>query len=504
MAQTPWQDLIPYYVARSLPAPQMQAFEAQLARDNDLRQDVDEWRRIAAVVWREGDAAARHLPPLSPEIYKQLQYRNGAQPMTSTVPLPAPRVRQISMGRMNGSPLMFVAGFLVVFLCGGIFLMSAMRRLQPEVLTTAVANSTDQGGFGGPMSLSTATPCAMPFGENVPGCLTATPSYTPTDSTWTPNPRATSTPVIVRPLATLTPRLPLKPTITPIGLMARSTINPFMYSLTLTTIAVYGTTTPWPDYQCVATNTSGDVLPLYARAEGSEAVDYWAPGASLPVSTSMYGYWIQLGYGKWSSTNGVTLSGPCDSLPQPTATIYFEVTATDQCTVTNTTQSQVPLYASADAQAQIVNYLPIGAIDWVIAQSSNGWYELYFTGQLGWLRPEGLTFQGNCSFVPLATSTSLPTLTWTPGPTSVPLQTVFNPPLRAVPVMQTVFYTVPDTGSAILQTVDGGTEWNTVGIAVINGTEWVSVFTWEGKQGWIQRSMVNIVDPTVPTATSGS
>jgi hypothetical protein len=502
MAQTSWQDLIPYYVARSLPPPQMQAFEAQLARDTDLRQEVDEWRRIAAVVWREADTAARHLPPLSPEIYKQLQYRNGAKPVNPTgVPVPGPRIRHTSFGRVNGSPLMFVAGFIVVFLCGGIMLMSAMRQLRPEVITTASPNGTESG-FGVAMGISAtpaATECMVGFMTNVPGCISMTPSITPLAETWTPNPRATSTPVIVRPIATFTPRPPSLPTMTPQNLMPQPTTDPFMVSLTQTTIAVYSISTVWPDYQCAATNVSGEVLPIYARAEYGEVIDYWQPGTSFPVTAAMYGFWVQLGYAKWVPTNGVSLTGPCDEMPEPTATI--QTTGEDLCTVQNTTQNPLPLYSSADAQSQIANYLLVGESEWVIAQSSTGWYEVYHNSQTGWFRPEGLTFQGNCSFVPLASPTNLPAETWTPGPTSVPLQSFFNSTTRAVPVAQTNFYTIPDRGGPILHTVDGGTEWRAIGVTVVGGTEWVSIITWEGAQAWIERSLVTIVDTSIPTPT---
>lgn len=451
---------------------------------------------------RPSSAAARHLPPLSPEIYKKLQYRNGAQPVNPTnMSLPAPRVRQMSLARVNGSPLMFVAGFLVVFLCGGIVLFSAARQLQPTVLTTAVANSTDQGEFGGPMGLTmTATTCRVGLGTNVPGCISATAPAVSTDSTWTPIPRGTSTPVLARPIATTTPRPPFVGTMTSsTGMTGQN--DAFNSSLTQTMIAVYSTATVWPDYMCVATNTSGTVVAMYAQANDSQVVDYWGPGSSRPVNAAMYGLWVQVFYGKWVMTNGVTLTGPCNEVPQPTATIEYQSTATDQCTVTNTLQSPLALYASADLQTEIVGYFPMGATQWVITQTNTGWYELYDNGRLAWFRAEGLTFQGNCSFVPLVTPTATPTQTWTPGPTSVPLQTIFSVPMRAITTINTVFYTVPDTGSAVLQSVSSQSEWQAVGIAIMSGTEWVSIITWEGKQAWIARSLVNLVDPSIPTPT---
>lgn len=501
MAQTPWQDLIPYYVARTLPPPQMQAFEAQLARDHDLRQEVEEWRRIAAGVWREADAAARHLPPLSPEIYQKLQYRNGAKPTNPTsVPTVAPRVRHTSFGRVNGSPLTLVAGFLAVFLCGGVLLMSVIRQGQPEVLSTAVANSTDQGGFGGPMnptSTPVATQCMVGLGTNVPGCISATAPSTPIDETWTPNPRGTPTPVVVRPVATITP--PPLPTRIPQNLMPQATLDPVSASLTQTMIAVYSVSTVWPDYQCVATNSSGEILPVYARADYSEVVDYWAPGTSLPVSAAMYGFWVQVSYGKWVPTNGVTLTGPCDEMPQPTPT--SDSSSGDMCTITNTTSNPVPIYPSADGQAQVGAYLDVGVTEWVIAQTNSGWYEIEYNGYWGWIRPEGLTFGGNCSFVPLPSATSTPLATWTPGPTAVPLQIFYNATTRAIPRSQTVFYVIPDRGGPVLQSVDGGSYWRANGVANVGGTEWVSITTWEGAQAWIERSLVEVVDTSIPTPT---
>ncbi|GEM_PF-1872495 len=487
MTQTPWQDLIPYYVARSLPPAQMQAFEAQLAHDSHLRQELEDWRRIAAAVWREADAAARHLPPLSPEIYKQLQYRNGAQPVNPTAMPLTPRVRQMALGRLNSSPLMFVAGFLVVFLCGGALLLSAIRQIRPEIITTAVAMATD--GLGAPMSPFTPTPgptqCVIPAGSTRPGCVTATPSYTPTDSTWTPIPRASSTPIIVRPLPTMTPRSGSLPTITPVRLL------PTQPPANLQPTQVVDMTV------CTITNSTGQSISTYAYADYSAPVISSLGQAPTIVLTRTQG-WVEIGYAVWVPIKGMILQGPCDAIPLPSPT-----NAAYDCTVVNSGSAPLPLSQEPDVQSPIVTSLPAGESTVIVAGTVTGWYEIYYNGRSGWFPPttNGVTFVGNCSSILEPSPTFVPTYTPTPVMTDVPLQSLYSDTMRAVPRQDTVFYTSPDRGSPTLIPVGAATYWFAVGTTSSAGTEWVSVRTGDGQSGWIEKSLVDIVDMSIPTTT---
>ncbi len=67
-----WQDLIPYYVARTLPRAREVALEKHLAGCVTCRHAVEEWQRVAGIVQHDAQTWARQAVPLDPQIRARL------------------------------------------------------------------------------------------------------------------------------------------------------------------------------------------------------------------------------------------------------------------------------------------------------------------------------------------------------------------------------------------------------------------------------------------------
>ncbi len=89
MSHKSWEDLIPFYVAQTLPLSDAAALERHLAHCPDCRQSVDEWRAIAATVRAEANRRASRLPPLSPRVSATPQAisANGAGQAVHVLPV---------------------------------------------------------------------------------------------------------------------------------------------------------------------------------------------------------------------------------------------------------------------------------------------------------------------------------------------------------------------------------------------------------------------------------
>ena len=77
----PWEDLIPFYVAKTLSSKETVALESHIADCIECRHQVEEWSSIAAAVWQTSSEEARGLPPLSNHIVKAVQSTGQSVPV---------------------------------------------------------------------------------------------------------------------------------------------------------------------------------------------------------------------------------------------------------------------------------------------------------------------------------------------------------------------------------------------------------------------------------------
>ena len=128
-----WHDLIPYYVAGTLPEDERDALAAHLLTCDECREAVDEWRLIADATVLQANARERSLPPLRPlpnvnSRFRQHAKKKGEIEMISDVMVrPVPNLRPV---------MLVMTALLLIF--GGYFFFTLLpdgsQPLQLELL----------------------------------------------------------------------------------------------------------------------------------------------------------------------------------------------------------------------------------------------------------------------------------------------------------------------------------------------------------------------------------
>ncbi len=179
-----WEDLIPFYIAQTLPRQEAAALEQHLAGCDMCRRSMDEWRTIATAVRTQAVSHLRDLPPLSLPVA-------GGRPQTQ-------QTRPDFWRWMT--PLALMAASIAVVIGLGLIALIVSRSLRPieegaetrvVVLVTNTPNIADD-------------PTAM-FFSTLPTTPTFTVTPLPPTLTSTQRPPA-QTPVIVAPT-----RIPFTP-----------------------------------------------------------------------------------------------------------------------------------------------------------------------------------------------------------------------------------------------------------------------------------------------------
>lgn len=163
-----WEDLIPFYIAQTLPRQEAAALEQHLAGCDVCRRSMDEWRAIATAVRTQAASQLRDLPPLMLPLSRAA---SGRRP-----------VRRDPWRWMT--PVSLVAAALAVVVGMGLIMLIVSRSLRPleEPPQTSVAvlmTNTPQP------TTPSSNPTAMVF-STLPPMIT--PSPMPILPTWTPRP----------------------------------------------------------------------------------------------------------------------------------------------------------------------------------------------------------------------------------------------------------------------------------------------------------------------------
>lgn len=329
-----WSELIPYYVAGTLPRVKVVALEQHLAVCGTCRHDLDEWRAVARLVWSEADRWAEGCPPLAQAVRAAPRFSaNGHQTESPLSDLTLRQPRPIRSRRPQLS--LTLAAALIVLVAASILIYAA-RQGDDEPETASI-------------------PLTVP-GRTAQAAL---PTLTPGPSrTGTPSP-ATATPPadlgIVSPGGTLSATPSARPPVT--------TRNPNGLA---------------PGGICTAASITGDYVPYYDAPDlSAPVIGYLAPGDYRPVGAHVGRAWYYLlpteTYGPgWIGASLTKLYGPCD----PLAAVTITPSPTTYVTPT-------PLYGYgfngyALRTTGQVGSIPAGTDVWV----SYTWYdgETYFYG----------------------------------------------------------------------------------------------------------------------------
>lgn len=222
-----WEELIPFYVAGTLPKNETIRLENHLARCAQCTKAVEEWRAIAGAVRDNAAAQMRALPPLSRGVI-QTARRQAAV-------IDYENVSRLATRRVN-TPITLVAAVFTVLLFGGLLALFIARTLHRDsegvaLVPTSSAAATEGTFIDG--TLAEGTPSLIPqiiviepTDTPVPTKGKASPTLAPTEAPdqlptavqpptlIEPNPTQQIFPTFVLPTSTPTviPTQPLPPT----------------------------------------------------------------------------------------------------------------------------------------------------------------------------------------------------------------------------------------------------------------------------------------------------
>lgn len=470
--QDKWQDLIPYYIAGSLPDEDKRALEAYL-RDcgAPCEHELADWRQIASGTWQVAQAAVQTLPPLSArvraEVAKDPQTLRGGQNQqkiitpdvfreprdvlsTGTAPV---YTRQMAQTRRANNakriPLTLAAVFVTVLIFGGLIL----SQLKPDSAEQDVIELTEAGDGNGTSIAVAAQPSLQP--EATTGIL-ATPER--------PQPSATST---------------ITPSSTPLG--ASNTPNPGTESLLF--VASEG---------CSIQNNSGGALTTYRNASfEAQRVGLMQEGDTAQVLIATSDGWFELYYGNWVNGASLTLNGDCSGLITPTPTqIGDGKPSTDDggqssCKLRNDSSEFVTLYQWPSFDSAINGRLTPGEEVSIYLNNSTGWYQVFYAQ---WVFGEQVTLTGDCTQLWTPTATIPPIVTSTP----LPPPSASNP-IAVVSVANASINSLPGLTGFFIQSFPQNASLRIIASNGNPGDTWYLVQFDEGRTGWIQSTQVQVL-----------
>lgn len=330
------QDMIPFYVAGTLPQAEARALEQHLADCAMCRRALEEWRVIGGAVRAEAEDWAQRLPPLGPEVRRRLN--RGSQATLPLHPVAAQRVPTRAQRAAFGVPATLVAA-MVMILVGAIWIIALSRgegtlqvasdftgtptpTLTPQIAPTESATPI-------PQPTTSATDAPQPTNTLfIPTLPPIQPSETPiilftrvpplpvqpseTPPPLPPTPFSSPDPTLAPPLLPFsTPPLPL-PTSTPGIQMLAPTEAPLPAAGRCTVVNHTGQRVdalagPYPGMQAVF-----GLFPNEQRAAILRSDNGWYLLETQNPDGSLSQGWV----------TGLPTTGPCDQLPVIPASLY--------------------------------------------------------------------------------------------------------------------------------------------------------------------------------------
>jgi hypothetical protein len=364
-----WEELIPFYIANTLPPKQARALESHLASCEMCRQSVEQWRAIAGAVKEEATSQARGLPPLSPQIRHTIATQR-----------PRPDAAVFKPQRRSWQPTyVAVAAAAAILIAAGVLavLMTGANHGPTRQGSSIASLFTPTGTRGTPQPTAQSSATHATQGNDL-GIVTPTTIFINTPLP-TPTPPATVTPVRLQPS-------PQPPTEIPTTSASFSSTN-----LTLSS--------------CTVVSTGGGAVAAMNWPDiNSGLAGYLQPNVHQPAIVVAGGGWYEIylpdaGTIGWVSDTNVTLEGDCSSLPDPSPT--YTVEQSGQCTVATASGTNVNVYAGPGTSYAIL--ISFGRDDRPVASdtSDNNWYRIsYWVGGslwTGWVPAGDIYTMGDCT-----------------------------------------------------------------------------------------------------------
>ncbi len=413
-----WQELIPYYVAGTLPASDAAFLEQHLAMCDLCRTSLAEWRLIGEVVRAEAESWARQLPPLSPRVRNSLHQRpaspspNGfsKHPSAAAHAPAGPYYPSVARQRRRNQPWLaatLIAAALTVVLFGGVMLYVISRNLSSQNQTTTPN--------GMAVNLWNSPNPTQAVGASVP----ATPTQTA---------QVTRTPTPIRAVPTRPPARSALPTASP---QTRAAATSALWL------------TPPPD-RCSVSSATGRPVNIYLWP----GLEYSITGVLDPKE--FLGTYIHSGTGwyevyapgggiaGWVPAEQIRLNGPCTDLwlpsPTPLPLPLGTPTPLAECLLSLPTPGTLNLRSGPGMDFPVINAVGQGILLTGIARSDNGWFRVTLTISstvwIGWVSEQSVQQMGRCGDLPvlqagqyLRTLTPQPTPTLPDTPTPLPTAT---------------------------------------------------------------------------------
>lgn len=187
----------------------------------------------------------------------------------------------------------------------------------------------------------------------------------------------------------------------------------------------------------------------------------------------------------------------------PTATNDRLIPQTNDCSVYNL-EMQVNIHQQANRTSVVVGRLPVGVAIRTIVISQEGWHQVVDPGnRVGWVAPEDVQLQGNCTDLWLAT----PTIATTP---TIPAA-VQPVPGNQVAVIDGAFADIreiPSRNGTVLLVAERDQVWEILGTMGTAPEQWLLTRLPNGRDGWLNSEDVSLMpaeeltpQPTTPTPT---
>lgn len=386
-----FEDLIPFYVAQTLPDDERRAVETYLAQSKEAQQEVADWHAIASVVYEDAARHAVGLPPLSPKVLdaiRQSQGRYSSEPTLETLQVVVPPARPTVNRWMS---LTMAAAVLMVVLFAG--LLASMAARGSIDLTgsdgggTSIVMLTEESSSQTP--LSTLSPTVTPLVTRDMGIVTLTPQT----STRIPD--------------TAVPPAVIQPTTVPQDDGSRGSEEATASESRQAEMAALGAFLPG---ECTLMSRTGADVPIHRfPSQSSEVIGFITSGQTLRTWVYSGDGWYETGIFDastivgWVSAALVQVSGDCANLPLPSPTATQTTTGVGVCAV-EPVPTVLNMYAGPGSGYAILNAISPGAQPDILAVSDNGWLRVaWMIGDnrwIGWIPSTSVTLTGNCDTLP--------------------------------------------------------------------------------------------------------
>lgn len=431
-----WEELIPFYIAGTLPKADVTRLERHLSGCADCRKSLDEWLLIADVVRADAASQMRDLPPLSPQVLSIASQQAGER---YHQPIPFTFAREAAWSRRDQPRyrmvVTLVAAAFTILLLGGLLALMVSRGIVPfrpttpdadvvllpthtpsETITPVPSLTDTPASTDAPPSATPIPPSAtiIPSQTSVPASTDAPPSPTPILPTSTPIPPSLTpvppTATLVEPTRVPLSATPIPPSATPIP-PSPTLIPPSLTPVPPTATLVIPTRVPPTNTQVLPTAMPQIIViePSATPVIPTRVPPTSAPTIALPTPIPS------------TRTPPTEIIPTFESLSLADATQDIESLSLQASSLAGTCTVQgaaagvaVNLHAGPGDDYAILNAFTQDDVLIALAQSDNGWIRGQYsfddvTLWVGWVRIDQVFLSGDCAELPVIPAGEAPT-----------------------------------------------------------------------------------------------